>query len=308
MITLKCDDDDSFYAKNADTPINRLHVVGTHDSAAYKLMCGNIDNKTVKILNPLRAIFPCVNSVIKDWTLTQKYNVGKQLALGIRALDFRVTYKPSSQKFFFTHTFFCVEATDVLKQIKLHIDSHSTSFLFILIKVDFEQSSTFGIPQYNSLKLLVNEMLGGSNFILKSDLKNTTVFPSLKECILGNKHVLCGFTDQYNNPEDFIWGGEFFNGGWIQELNDDIFYQDIKTFVEASNDPYYVNRINHLPLVKTPTMDVITLDAKSRLKLCFYKKENIEEWSKISQMVVDHLNSDNVDGSGMTIFWVDYFK
>jgi hypothetical protein len=281
-----------FFQKHSDTPINELEIVGTHDSAAYQLMCGS-DNKWIQLANIGRWSIPGVGKIIKDWTLTQDSNIYSQLKKGVRALDLRVTY--FNGHFYFSHTFLCVRAVDALHDIKRYVDSHELSFVFLLFKPDWEYRSTCDM---NAFKSLLFEILGDSVFVKKPE--SEAVFPTLNDCICANKHILCGFTEENSVSEDWIWGAEYFNSIWIQTLDDNAFYESAKNFILNTQK----GRINHIPLVKTPTADVIKEDVLNRLKCCFYDPQNLRVWSHFSQTVLERLKNENVSFAG--IYWLDY--
>ncbi len=287
-----------FYDKYSDTPLNNVQIIGSHDSACYQLMCGNTNNKLVKVLNPLRYIFPCVNNILKDWTLTQKLCVGDQLKLGVRALDLRVTYDEKRKEFFFTHTFYCVPVMEVLQQIREYVDNDPTAFAIILFRPDWEHRQTYTVPINHLFKHVVLSVLGGKTIQKPDDQQH---YPTLKTCLDKSQQLIIGFTDDADSGNDFIWDSKYFNGGWVQDLDDEQFYTKVMNFVEYHHNEM---RINHIPLVKTPTTDVVKQDIKNRLLNCKYKAQSVKTWSvgafKVHQRLQQELQPRT------NIFWFDF--
>lgn len=285
--------DEEFFQKYSDTPINKLQIIGSHDTAAYQLIGGS-SNKWINLANIGRWFIPGVDGFIKDWTLTQENTIIKQLTKGIRAFDLRVTYYKG--QFYFTHTFFCVPAEDALTQINDYVKTNANCFVLLIFKPDWEYRQTFDAVAFRSL---IRRTIDENYWIKKV---NTGGFPTLKECLSQGQHLLCGFTEEYGLQEDWIWGAEYFYGKWIQDLNDESFYQEVKNFVNTTTN----SRINHIPLVKTPTADVIKQDIVNRLKFWSYKPQSIKIWSQFSHHVLSRLAEDQVDTSSVSIFWLDY--
>lgn len=310
---------DLFYQKYQDTNINKIPLLGSHDSASYQLVHGNNKDKLTKILDYARYLGGIVDSTIKEWTITQKFNLYSQLSMGIRALDLRVTYDQNCNDFYFTHTLFCVKASDALSDINKYINENGNSFVQILIKPDFQHRNTFTLERKNTFKQLVTDTFGSKL------ISPAPVFPTLKECFEKEQQVLCAFTDDGSSYEfPSLWGGERFQGGWIQETNDDLFYQGIKNFVKYANNE---NTITHVSIAKTPTADVIKEDLKNRLinvlflentlslirrKLfdCQYTPQNLDEYSKNQKIILEKLGHDAItegfDMNNITIWWADF--
>lgn len=285
--------DSSFYEKYRDTPINKMQIIGSHDAGASQIMCGG-ENKWIRIGNVARYIIPGVDEIIKDWTLTQDLGIYEQLQKGIRALDLRVTYHNGN--FYFSHTFFCIRADKALREIRRYIDDvRELRFVCLFFKPDWEYRGTFDTKEFQRLLL---QIFDETLFV-----KRSYTFPTLGQCLSNQRQIFCGFTEESSDllPE-WIWGSDFFNGIWIQTLNDNEFYNSAKAFIQNS----HAHKMNHIPLVKTPTTDVIKEDVKNRFKLCFYKPQNLKVWSSFSSQVLYRLKSENVDTSSISVFWLDY--
>ena len=311
---------DLFLEQYGDTQLNKLPLLGTHDSASYKLIHGNNKDKLTRILDYARYVGGIVDDIIKEWTLTQKYSLHTQLSLGIRALDLRVTYDTITKDFYFTHSLFCIRAQDGLFQINRYMNDNKNAFVMVLIKPDYQHKDTFDQDKSDSFKRMVNDSFG-SKLILRSD-----TFPTLNQCIDKKQNVLCSFTNENMNGNDFnwIWGGQLFQGGWIQETYDEYFYQGIKNYVKYANNEH---RVNHISIAKTPTTDIIKEDIKKRFTKvlfvdnkfnllhkkicdCLYTPQSLFEYSKnqhkIFQRLVDDSVNEHFNLKGITIWWIDF--
>lgn len=308
----------TFVEMYKNTPINKIPLLGTHDSASYTLIHGNNNDKLTKILDYVRYL-GCVDDIIKEWTLTQKYSIYHQLKLGIRALDLRITYDQNTKEFYFTHTLFCEKAQSVLLDINKYLDENNNSFLMVLIKPDFQHRQTFTQNVNDTFKKMIHDIFG-SKLISRSN-----TFPTLNECLKKNQNILCAFTDEsITNNFDWLWGGDLFQGGWIQETDDELFYQGLKNFVKYANNDYSVT---HLSIAKTPTTDTIKEDIKNRFTKplyieskytlihhkicqCLYTPQNLYQYSLKQNDIYNRLKSDSIsesfDMTHVTIWWIDY--
>lgn len=287
-----------FYDKYADTTINNLQMLGSHDSACYQLVCGNTNSKLVKVLNPLRYIFPCVNKILKDWTLTQNRCVGDQLRLGIRALDLRVTYDTKRSQFFFTHTFYCVPVIPVLQQIRDYIDNDAKAFAIVTFKPDWEHRETYTEQRNSEFKQIVLNMLGHKAIPKPEDQRQ---YPTLKDCLDKYQQLIIAFTDDGESNNSSIWESKYFNGTWVQDLDDEQFYNNVKNFVQFGHNEA---QINHVPLMKTPTTEVVKQDIKNRLLNCTYKAQSVKTWSVDAFKVYERLHRELQPRTN--IFWLDF--
>jgi len=113
-------------------------IIGTHDSAAYKLdLSVNFWKKTSKwgLINWLGSLCSSVRNRIKDMTLTQSLSIYEQLEHGARALDLRVAYKKGT--FYVAHTFCCGTLENALREIRQYSIEHPTEVIYVLIKPDW---------------------------------------------------------------------------------------------------------------------------------------------------------------------------
>lgn len=122
-----------------DTPINKVAILGSHDSGTYKM-----------------------ESIIKNMTSTQGLSIGRQLAYGTRYFDIRVYKEGSDLKIFHGPDTSGPNFSDIADDILKFIKANTSEFLIL----DFQH---FG----NNSQLAVLEMLE-SKGLLNYAVKNTT--------------------------------------------------------------------------------------------------------------------------------------
>jgi len=294
-------DDLNFFAHNKDVPLNKLQVIGTHDSACFQLIRGHNGLALPKYVRPLMYFLPFVDYFVKKWTVTQSMKISKQLELGIRALDLRITYDAIRKDFYFTHTFFCIKADKLLDDISCHLAKNPLQFMFLIIKPDFAHTHTYTPEQDQKFQELLNSKLG-TFFVTKSLTPNS--FPTLQNVLTAKKNILCNVATSI--VTDWNWGDEYFSGDWVNTTDDEAFYQGVKNFV-ISSEPQ--NTISYIPLMKTPDTETIKRDIKPSLLCSSDKGDGIYGWSKLVPPLLDRLEKDSESENfsiNVNIFFVDY--
>lgn len=121
-------------------PINKLHLIGTHDSAAFQFsgdyMPNNIvEGLSMRVLEFLR-YFWCINQILKDWTFTQNMNIYEQLKLGVRVFDLRLAVTVAN-KLVLAHSFGCLSVIDFFDQVKKFLLENDKEVIIIFVKPDW---------------------------------------------------------------------------------------------------------------------------------------------------------------------------
>lgn len=135
------------YAQN-ETPLGRLSIPGTHDSAAFKTWS--------------------LQAVARPWAVTQEKDIIQQLHMGVRYLDFR-----SSSNFYMYHGGVYV-GHDLLthfKEVTEFLKSHKDEFVVIRLKNERGNATEFA-------KRLDREIFSNENSEIR---KYLAVNPSLDE-------------------------------------------------------------------------------------------------------------------------------
>lgn len=291
----------TFYNENKDKRINELCLIGTHDSACSQILYGGTNAKLVKILNPIRFFVPYVNDVVKDWTLTQSNSFLEQLEMGVRAFDIRVSVT-NNDEFYFSHTFFCIKAEDALQNILHYMETNPLAFIVLVFRFDTEHPYTY--EQKNTFRHLIYTTFN-TRLVTRHD--NSISFPLLSSCIANGQQIYAAFINDASSPDEKWWfGGEYFNGAWIQDLDDELFYQNVRNFIQ---NQHVVDAINHIPIVKTPTTDTIVQEVKNRFFVGGYHPQSLRTWSHHQLAFLDRLKQDSIKLNfeiRTNIMWVDF--
>ncbi len=283
---------EDFYSKYKDTPLHKVHCIGTHDSACYQLIHGHNNVDKVKKLDYARYIC-CVNKIVKDWTLTQDHDIIQQLKMGVKALDLRVMYDVNKRDFFFSHTLLCVRADEVLEQIRAYLDSNPLAFIYIFIKPDSEHMISYTANIAADFKTMLRKILG------KKLVTMNVIFPTISQCLLANQQVFCTFSDESDIVDD-IWSNSYLYGTWVQATDREMFYQQVRAFVDQL-PPY---AIKHIPLPVTPTTDIVTADVKSRFAC--HGAQSVRTFSEEQEHTYERLSDEGANIDSVNIWWLDY--
>lgn len=110
-------------------------MIGTHDSAAYKI---DYSRAFPQKYSWLPRGVSCIRRRIEALTLTQELDITGQLNAGVRALDIRISLLRGEQVFLTNHTFCCGLLDEVMAQVTTFLDSHPDQKVFLFAKPDWE--------------------------------------------------------------------------------------------------------------------------------------------------------------------------
>lgn len=113
-----------------DKHIYDLYIPGTHNSA---IMHSTINARNVlvaKDFQKFKAATYIIPDFFKFWTACQNKTILEQLEMGVRYLDFRISY--TNNDFYITHTFQGPLLTDVLDQIATFYENNGTTEVIIV--------------------------------------------------------------------------------------------------------------------------------------------------------------------------------
>lgn len=114
-------------------------MYGTHNSCTYSY--GNDS---------------CISCIPSFWVKNQTLDIIKQLELGVRLLDFRLSYCNKRKNVYFSHTFMTEETfEDIMDQIYNYIIEHPEKLLLMInIRVDYKDRNNSEIIQdYLNIKM-----------------------------------------------------------------------------------------------------------------------------------------------------------
>lgn len=225
--------------------INKLHLIGTHDSAAYQFSGDYMPNSIVKGLS-MRVLeffrkFNWVNDIVKDWTLTQNLNIYNQLLLGVRVFDLRLAVTVTN-KLILSHSFGCLRVSSFFDQVKQFLSENTGEVVVIFIKPDWIHRDNVTKDVWSRFYKMANESVGKLLFPMRFNS-----LPTLIECQESNKRVLIDVPSMIDIPLQF----------WTNLRNQ---------FNEAS-------------LNDSPSDEIVKQDIMSRLFKCGYKKKSLANFS-----------------------------
>lgn len=226
--------------------MNEFIIPGTHDSAAYQIQLNKTPKgKWRKVAKGIRLgkIFG-VKSVVESFTITQNYDLGKQLELGARYLDLRVSYDPKKQQYFLSHSFACMPLDQALSQIKTFMDAHPKEVLLLDINTDYEHKDNFGQAQTDELMTRLNHYLGHLAHRRPEPDKSASVVDvgkkTYQELVDSNERVVMGFASGVPKPSEGLdgsikqirWTSGLSARGWVNESKVDDALEGISSKLE----------------------------------------------------------------------------
>lgn len=124
-----------------DKYIYDLYIPGTHNSA---IMHSNINARNMLVAKDFQKFKPAtyiIPDFFKFWTACQNKTILEQLEMGVRYLDFRISY--TNNDFYVTHTFQGPLLTNILDQIaKFYENNGTTEVIIIRCTSDHENKTT----------------------------------------------------------------------------------------------------------------------------------------------------------------------
>jgi hypothetical protein len=203
-----------------------LILPGTHDSGAYKIDYSHTPKgkwwwagfgaRIGKLIG--------VSKFIKNWTLTQDYDLYKQLEQGVRSLDLRITYNKSEKKFYISHSFACIPLDNALQDIKRFMQEHPQEILLIQMSPDYEHRKGITTEVGDKLLAQCEQVLGDMLVKRQSNdpdlAKQKEEFGNLtlQNMVSANSRVLlansCAFSATSTHAQS-SWTNRIVKGQWL---------------------------------------------------------------------------------------------
>lgn len=271
-----------------DLPINHIIAPGTHNSGTYKI---NLDKsiETVDdfsgytLFNKLGRHFGCVKNIISDWTKTQNLSIIDQLKMGIRCIDFRISYNNIDFKLYVTHTFTCIPFEDCLQQIYDFIEYHPGEIVFIRLKPDYQHQSTITPLINDQITQLIREKLG------KHLLKQLNHFPTYKNC-LESKHRVILFSEIESK---FFWNLDRVVNEWPNSNDVDYTLDKLESSLQRMD--YSKSKYNTISFILTPQSNNVKDDIVKRIFVRKYDKNSIKKMTQDIQEMADDFYEEHKD-------------
>jgi hypothetical protein len=195
------------YDQLKSKPINNIIMPGTHDSGTYQF---DINGSTIwnnSIVNNVKLVrnWPCVKSMIINWSKCHNGTIYDQLCNGIRTFDFRVSYDSTNNIFYITHTFTCVKMINILNDINKFMDLNKKEIIVICCKPDFDNRDTMYNSDFNIFLDFVTNNLNNNLY------DSIGSFPTYEQMIEANKRIIFSYEDASSGT---IWNESLFNLPW----------------------------------------------------------------------------------------------
>lgn len=165
-------------------PLSQLTIPGSHNSCGFwfdtSLEIAPGQPKAVQTL--ANYLGNTTKTVMKNWSLTQSYDIKEQLGSGIRYFDFRVAFRKESDEFRFVHGLYGHPVEGILEDIK--------SFLLLnpkeVVILDFNHLYGMEIEEH----LRFSTLLMASFSDMFHSPKKDKSFASLQELWLAGEQVI----------------------------------------------------------------------------------------------------------------------
>lgn len=204
-------------------PINKLCLLGSHDSGTYDISSIYISRftnwvSTILVVlsgNPLVALLKHgVIAYIQGWVRTQPSNLKDQLNRGVRYFDLRVTN--DGEQIYTAHSFLTAKLENILKDIQSFLnDSRDEILLLDIQDLDFGDRHDELMPKFIAL---IKQYIPQEKYAVSDDKKLTysqliatskRVFIFLKDGVIERSNTLDG-TNIFISREDNL-NSEWYN-------------------------------------------------------------------------------------------------
>lgn len=203
-----------------DKNIFQLFLPGTHDSSAFKVSYPPELSKNHTTL---------LGTIVKQFALTQEYNIFDQLRCGIRVLDFRVnTLIPGTP--WLSHTAFTIPLEEAFQHISDFINKNPSEVIIILIKADWETNKISKLD-WNPVTSLITKYF--YNKIIPEANRRDTIGQLTQ---LGKNVIFVNVDNAFVGSEDIqnmLWRSELVRNQWYNTSDLDILMD--KLSVDALN-------------------------------------------------------------------------
>lgn len=267
--------------------LNRIYMIGTHDSCSSNVM---FNISAPNISGPLNFVTTSpvkylIEPWINNWTITQEWSILNQLLNGVRFLDVRIANIGGI--IYVAHTFACSLFQSVLDQIKQFNKRFPNEVVIIELTYDYGHETPITNPVADQIVQNIITTFGTS--LMKVSPTLPTYADSLTSPI-----VLI-----FDNPRfpAYCWSPIFFNSRWFNVTDSVTLIAQMNAWV---NTLPLSNNFNVLSCVLTPDGGTV---AKG-VFLCCCAPSSLEEFNITGQMTTIIANNKNM--SKVSVVSVDY--
>lgn len=172
------------YLKNKK--INDIILPGTVNSFSFNPNFNENTEKeesVFKFLRKLKNVIPSLKSIFESWVKHQEYDIYKQLKIGIRVLDLKVTF--FNKKWYTSNILLNDKVEEILNQINRFIKENPKEF--IVIKFSLDRKNSVDLP--NEIKSSFWEFLK-TNYSFYSKLYQKSKIPTYGELVESKKNII----------------------------------------------------------------------------------------------------------------------
>lgn len=246
----------------ADAVITNVLMPGSHDSAAYEFCIdrAKFGNTRWQYWAEKFHRLPCVKSFLERWTWTQDLDIYEQLELGVRALDFRVSYCKDDSEFYFTHSFACVPAKQALVQVKNFLRKHPTEIVYVRVEPDVRNYKTMLHTSSNFLIMASNIL---KDFLVPFGTQDLTL-RALRE---NDQRLFLFYKHAQNLLGKRVWPSSFHG---LEQYTSDVGWKKniIERYLEYTEDRHELQKLNVLAMTLTPQDQDVENALKSKFCCC----------------------------------------
>lgn len=306
--------------------INEFILPGTHDSGAYQLKLsktpkGNMWSKIATAISVSRMFGS--KKFLEDFTLTQNYDLTKQLELGSRYFDLRVSYNESDKKYYLSHSLACIELETALKQMRTFMDKHPSEVIMLQIEADERHRGSFTSERTDGLVKLLDAHIGNlavrpNNDNLNNEQNiNTVGEMTYNELVAKNQRVILGFAPKNKiqsptndlNPalKAMCWKSDLNNAGWLNAPSVEKGLKKMDGKINSCAEEKNQNKIHSIATSLTPQDNEIS-DAAIRKFVPITKlfsrfkkpvSSTIERGRKMNERVPEKFNANEENYKGI---------
>lgn len=275
--------------------LTEICMPASHDSAAYKLdilhpiVTGDAHFLRLSYLLWLSS---AAKHFTETWTLTQQYNIYRQLQSGIRVLDLRVAF--DGKDLWLVHALSLIKLSKSLEDVREFIENHPTEVVIIRIKPGWEQRNTMN-TETNRLEDEILFRLGEKNLITQNH-----GMPTLEECQNpGSPRILI----VYDIPGKYFWPSSIVQSFWGDTNNIDELKDDINSTKKISKIPYI---FQELSFTLTPTIEDIKTSAFRYLTFRNSRKSLKSFAEETNKLLIKELKRDPFNFSKFSFIAMDF--
>ena len=291
----------------ANRPLCQLVIPGTHDSFTYHLNKNlPVGPDTDKGARRLGNVFPCVKSIIYNWSKCQNMDVEEQLNRGVRYLDIRLGILPQKyckesllegeenlDKFRFIHALYGDSIKTPFEKLRNFLDGHPSEVVIL----DIQHTYSFSQEDHEFLALKILKYFG-PKLCPKTEAMHNLTLDYMKH---KGYQIIVIYPKMSKSPipgNQFLWPRESCRSPWANTTKLSILEPFLKNGLEHrdNKNAFFVSQV-----ILTPTTNTVVSHLSSSLERSLAKTcdKFAFEWisnhpSNLNIVIVDFVEKDNI--------------